>query len=49
MFEKVKKLLLSWGLQIFTEQIQGADSIHYLGYKIYLQKFRHQSMQIRRK
>ena len=34
MFEKVKKVMPKWRLQIAFEKIQRGDSVNYLGYNI---------------
>ena len=47
-FEGVRRILPTWGLQIAPEKIQRGDSINYLGYKINQQKIRPQKVQIRR-
>ena len=44
-FEKIKKVLPSWGLKIAPKK---GDSINYLGYKICLQKYRTQKVQIKK-
>ena len=43
MFDKIKRILPCWGLQIVPENTQRGESINYLGYNIGLQK-----VQIRR-
>ena len=48
MFEKVKKVLPKWELQIAPEKIHRGDSANYLGYRTGLQKIRTQKAQIMR-
>ena len=38
MFDKIKRILPCWGLQIVPENTQRGESINYLGYNIGLQK-----------
>lgn len=47
-FDEIKKSLPFYGVQIASIKLQGRDNTNYLGYKINLQKFRSQKLQISR-
>ena len=48
LFEKLKKILPDWGLQISPEKGQRGYYINYLAYKIGLQKIRPQKVKLNR-